>query len=221
MSYIRRTQQLVEDVADNVDAMRNDELRKVHKYEDVDIGTPLHNEIRRVVENVLWEKAPELKDKMPDEWCKHEDVLTTIFRLEGGLHTVKYTLEVPTDAKIKMPPNTSRWDVPDVTGKHMTPLVKEWATKRLAVDTQRVETTDLFGSIKQQLKDFLYSHASLNTAVKEMPELEMYVPQEYLDKLNEKTVRSKKPTVNDEDKVTVDVEALTRAAVAHRMTSSN
>ena len=52
----------------------------------------------------------------------------------------------------------------------------------------------------------------------------MYVPQPYLDKLAEETVKHKKvfPLENDDDDddVTVDVEAITRAAIAHRITSS-
>ena len=81
----------------------------------------------------------------------------------------------------------------------------------------------MFDGIKTQLIAFMGKHASLNTAIKELPELEMYVPQSYLDKLAEETIRTK-PTKSelddDDDEVTVDVEAITRAAIAHRITSS-
>ena len=81
----------------------------------------------------------------------------------------------------------------------------------------------MFDGIKEQLTSFMGKHASLNTAIKELPELEMYVPQEYLDRLAEETVKHKKvfPLANDDDdEVKVDVEAITRAAIAHRITSS-
>ena len=51
----------------------------------------------------------------------------------------------------------------------------------------------------------------------------MYVPQDYLNKLAEETVRTKpqkQELDDDDDDVKVDVEAITRAAIAHRITSS-
>ena len=103
----------------------------------------------------------------------------------------------------------------------MTPLIKEWVDERYKQDKNKGETLDMFTDIKSQLTSYLESHASLNMALKDMPELEMYVPQEYLDRIAEETVRVKKE--KEESAVTalgIDVDALTRAAVAHRITSS-
>jgi hypothetical protein len=90
-------------------------------------------------------------------------------------------------------------------------------------EKNKKETEDMFEGIKTQLTTFMSKHASLNTAIKDLPELEMYVPQEYLDRLAEETVRSKpaKSTLDDDDdEVELDMEAITRAAIAHRITSS-
>ena len=80
----------------------------------------------------------------------------------------------------------------------------------------------MFDGIKEQLTTFMSKHASLNTAIKELPELEMYVPQGYLDRLAEETVRTTptKKELVDDDGVELDMEAITRAAIAHRITSS-
>jgi len=50
--------------------------------------------------------------------------------------------------------------------------------------------------------------------------LEMYVPAEYLDKIKEKTVKAAKKEVTTAEDLNIDVDALTRAAVAHRITSA-
>jgi hypothetical protein len=102
----------------------------------------------------------------------------------------------------------------------MTPLVKAWLDGRYEYEKKRQSTVDLFGNISKQLRDFLLSHASLNTALKEMPELEMYVPAEYLGKIKEKTVKAAKKEVTTAEDLNIDVDALTRAAVAHRITSA-
>lgn len=220
MAYVRRTQTLVDDVAHNIENMRNDEVYKLHKRASVEMGTPLYDDVRKAVEASIWSEAPDLFDKLPKAWCRFEDSMSVTFRGDARSELIQETLEFPTDDKIKLPPSFSRWDTVRVTSKQFTPLIEQWVSDRYEQEFKRQETVDLFGNIKQQLKDFLMSHASLNAAVKEMPELELYVPQEYLDKLAEKTVRVKKEKTTASD-LNIDVDALTQAAIAHRMTSGS
>jgi len=220
MAYVRRTQQLVEDVRFKVSNMEQAEFRK-NKTVNVDLGTPLYDNMRTAALNSVWVEAPELKDKLPKDWCRMESNMSITFRGEGEMGVVSHTLESETGDKFKLPPNYSRWDATEIKSSEVTPLIKEWVTKEYDRERSNKETMDLFGNITKQLTDFLESHASLNTALKEMPELEMYVPDEYLEKIKEKTVRVKKEKEDVVDKLDIDVEALTRAAVAHRITSSN
>ena len=85
-------------------------------------------------------------------------------------------------------------------------------------------TEDKFNKVEAQLKSFMEQHASLNTAIKEMPEIEHYVPTEYIEKLHAPSVPRSK-TAPRPDKTTVedlgiDRDALTSAAVAHQIASS-
>ena len=70
----------------------------------------------------------------------------------------------------------------------------------------------------------MQQHASLNTAIKEMPEIEHYVPVEYIEKLHAPSMprgktapRPEKTTVEE---LGIDRDALTSAAVAHQIASS-
>jgi hypothetical protein len=199
--------------------MEQAEFNKISKVA-VDLGTPLYDEMRAAALNSVWFEAPELKDKLPKDWCRMESDMSVTFRGEGESRVVSYTLESETGNLFKLPPNYSRWGATEVTSSEMTPLIKEWVTNEYARERSIQATVDLFGNIKKQLTDFLESHASLNTALKEMPELEMYVPDDYLGKVKEKTVRVKKEKEDVVDKLNIDVDALTRAAVAHRITSA-
>jgi len=220
MAYVRRTWTLVESVEIKVANMKDAELKALNKRDDIDIGTPLYKEVRKAAVDSAWVEAPDLIDKMPDTWCRMENVLSVRFRGEGKTDYVAYTLETANDDKIKLPPSFSRWDTLEITHSRMTPLIKAWVDGRYEYEKKKQSTVDLFGNISKQLRDFLLSHASLNTALKEMPELEMYVPAEYLDKIKEKTVKAAKKEVTTAEDLNIDVDALTRAAVAHRITSA-
>ena len=43
------------------------------------------------------------------------------------------------------------------------------------------ERLDTAYKVEAQLKSFMQQHASLNTAIKEMPEIEHYVPTQYIE----------------------------------------
>lgn len=221
MAYVRRTQTLIEDVQGRVDSMKHDELRlATYKSDNIDIGTPLYEEVRKAAIDSAWVEAPDLIDKIPETWCRMESVMTVRFRGEGKIDGVSYTLETTNDDKIKLPPSFSRWDTIEVTHSYITPLIQEWVTNKYESEHKRQSTIDMFHNIGKQLTDYLQSHASLNTALKEMPELELYVPDEYLDKIKEKSVKAAKKEVTTAEDLNIDVDALTRAAIAHRITSA-
>jgi len=223
--YVRKTMTLVEDIGYSVDAMKHNQIKKTYKGTSIELDTPLHHDVRKVIENVLWKEAPDLKDKMPENWCKMEDnVQATFYGSPPPSVGIPVNFETPIDNKIKLPPTYSRYSSDcQIHDEDVTPLIREWLEDIKIQSKNKRETEDMFDKIKTQLTSFMDKHASLNTAIKEMPELEMYVPQPYLDKLAEETVRSK-PTKSkpddDDDEVKVDIEAITRAAIAHRITSS-
>ena len=224
MGYVRKTMTLVEEIRETVDRMKHSEVKKLYKGNNIPLDTPLHSDVKRVIENVLWKEAPDLKDKMPESWCKIEDGISISFvhAHEPSVNTHCH-FETPLDDKLKLPPTYSRYGTDcRIEQSDATALIKEWLLGIKDQEKNKKETEDMFEGIKTQLTTFMSKHASLNTAIKELPELEMYVPQEYLDRLAEETVRSKpaKSTLDDDDEVELDMEAITRAAIAHRITSS-
>ena len=222
--YVRKTMTLVDDIGYNVDRMKHSEVKKLYKGTSIPLDTPLHDDVRKVIEKVLWKEAPDLKDKMPDKWCKHEDTIQITFYASAPSIGVPVNFETSTEDKLRLPPTYRKYtDDCQVKEEDFTPLIREWMDDLKKQESEKRETVDMFDGIKEQLTSFMGKHASLNTAIKELPELEMYVPKNYLDKLAEETIRTKptkKELVDDDDDVTVDIEAITRAAIAHRITSS-
>jgi hypothetical protein len=221
MSYVRRTYALIEGVQTKVDAMQHAELRRLRQDASIEIGTVLHTEVRNAIVNSAWKEAPDLIDKLPDSWCRTSSSVNVRFTRTGDVGYVDYSLETPEADKIKLPPTYSQWDTIAVDVTRSSQTVDTWLTKQYSAQQNRSEVRSKFENIKVQLTKYLEAHASLNTAIKEMPELEMYVPQEYLDKLNEKTVRAKaQKKESSVEKLNIDVNALTQIAVGHRITTS-
>jgi len=220
--YVRKTQTLITDIEHEVYKMQQGAISQLTQETKVEIGTPLHAEIKTAIENTLWEVAPDIKDKMPKEWLSNATGTTAIFPSDEH-KDVRYHFESQTGDEVKLPPNFGRWDNVTVSQKYLTPLIQDWLTAEHNSDVERDKIIDSYHTIASQLTSFMAKHASLNTALKEMPELELYVPNSYIEKVNKKEERVKaKPSVpTTHDDTEVDVEALTRAAIAHRVTSGN
>ena len=220
MAYVRKTQTLVDDVANTVNSMMHAELGKLKKANDVSIGTDLHRDIAELYLKESWKLAPDIKDKMPDEWCKLVDSIEIKFVNGDDYNNIMTQIGFPDNDKIKLPPTYNRYnDRLEIQESSCTGLVKEWLVKQHSLDSQRSQTRDMFNGIEKQLTKFLDRHASLNSALKEMPELKLYVPDDYISKLEQKTApRSKTPTISTVEELDIDIDNITRLAVAHRIT---
>lgn len=223
MSYVRRTNTLVESVQDKVSTMRMNALRDLDDDTKVEIGTPLYDELVSAMYDTAWSEAPELREKMPTDWCQKATDVRLKVPMAGSLFgSVHETIGAKTDTSFKMPPTWRRWDDIELSESvNTSPLVKDWVERKHERERERAKTSEMFEKIERQLTKYLYSHASLNAAIKEMPELEMYVPEEYLSRLAEKTVRPKKEKEDTTvEKLDIDVNTLTQVAVADRIKNS-
>ncbi len=220
--YVRKTQTLITDIEHEVYKMQQSAISKLTSENNVEIGTPLHAEIKTAIENTLWELAPDLKDKMPKEWLSDETHVMVDFPSDEH-RTVRYNFGSQTGDELKIPPHFRRWDDIHISQKYWTPLIQEWLSTQHNAEVERQKIVDSYHTISSQLTSFMTKHASLNTALKEMPELELYVPNSYIEKVNKKEERVKAtpsvPTTHDDTEV--DVEALTRAAIAHRVSTAS
>ena len=109
----------------------------------------------------------------------------------------------------------------ELTEADFPPLLMTWFKSGKSNESIKKSLQDKFNKVEEQLKSFMQQHASLNTAIKELPELEQYVPEEYMEKLHApsaprgKVQRAEKTTIED---LGIDRDALTSAAVAHQLT---
>jgi hypothetical protein len=177
-----------------------------------------------VLNNVVWSEAPELKGKIPKSWLQHHNDARLNFRNDEGVCFASLWLDPPRGDKFSFPLKYSGYNRPevDIHPQHYNEVVKKWAATELASKAKRAEIEDQFGTVLDQVTAFMGQHASLNAAVKAMPEIELYVPDEYLSRMRAPTPpRAKKaaPEVVIEE-LNIDVNALASAAIAHRIASA-
>jgi hypothetical protein len=81
------------------------------------------------------------------------------------------------------------------------------------VEMKIAEIQNKWEGVKTQIREFLDKCRTLNEAVKLYPGLRMYVPKEYLDRVDKKVERAEKVAKLHG----IDTEGLTAAAIAAKL----
>ena len=229
MAYVRKTDTLVQHILHKVRQM-SQTAQKPYSADTLTKDSAEYEAIRNCIESVSWKGAPQLKQQMPDEWLdglKARNVDVKIVAPEscpdsGDVNIYlegDFTLS-PAHASAGHSYSGNRGKM-ELTEADFPPLLMTWFKSGKSNESIKKSLQDKFNKVEEQLKSYMQQHASLNTAIKELPELEQYVPEEYMEKLHApsaprgKVQRAEKTTVED---LGIDRDALTSAAVAHQLT---
>ena len=229
MAYVRKTDTLVQHILHKVRQM-SQTAQKPYSADTLTKESAEYDAIRNCIESVSWKGAPQLKQQMPDEWLdglKARNVDVKIVAPEscpdsGDVNIYlegDFTLS-PAHASAGHSYSGNRGKM-ELTEADFPPILMSWFKSGKSNESIKKSLQDKFNKIEAQLKSFMEQHASLNTAIKELPQIEQYIPEEYMEKLHApsaprgKVQRPEKTTVED---LGIDRDALTSAAVAHQLT---
>lgn len=223
MAYVRKTDTLVEDIKSNVRTMKDRALSNFASN-SIEYGTPLFDAAAESAVNAAFRDAPELKGKLPPSWCKKHERVELQFMTDDGDHNFKTSITAPDHKQIELPPNVeNRYYAAEVQVRHSDcpELLKTWLDDANDRNLQRGVIAEQYRTVEDQLSAFMGQHASLNSAIREMPEIEMYVPEKYLHKLREATEPRGKKSARPSNvaDMGIDRNALATMAIAHRITS--
>ena len=229
MAYVRKTETLVSDILHKVRAM-SQTAQKPYSADTLTKDSAEYDAIRNCIESVSWKGAPQLKQQMPDEWLdglKAKNVDGKIVAPESCPDSGDVNIYLEGDFTLSPAHASAGHSYSGNRGKmtleeaDFPPLLMTWFKSGKSNESIKKSLQDKFNKVESQLKSYMQQHASLNTAIKELPELEQYVPEEYMEKLHApsaprgKVQRAEKTTVED---LGIDRDALTSAAVAHQLT---
>jgi hypothetical protein len=222
MAYVRKTEQLLTDIQRQVRKMAE---AAVAPYNDnaLEIGTAEYTSACELAYKAMYAAAPELRGKLPEAWLDDKKVVRLVIKDSAGAVRLNVRLVAPDYAPFAMPKGCSEsYYEPQLTASwaDCDDILKNWVADAQKRRDQRTETIEKFNTVERQLAAFMRQHASLNSAIKDMPEIEMYVPQEYITRLNAPSAPRNTPKVSIADEVGIDRDALATIAIAHRITAT-
>ena len=223
MAYVRKTDTLVDAIRNKVRTMSNT-AQESYANDTLKIGTPVYDAIRKAVVDKTWEAAPNTQGTLPDEWCGTPRRVDVHLNNSDGNRMKSFIVEANEVDPIVLSPQYATDSYPDVYINYadLSGASRDWADALAADHAKRTEIRDQFILVEAQLVNFMDQHASLNAALTEMPELEMYVPDKYVAKVRAKSeprAKVERPTnVHD---LNIDVDALAAAAITHRMVTAS
>ena len=229
MAYVRKTDTLVQHILHKVRQM-SQTAQKPYSADTLTKDSAEYDAIRNCIESVSWKGAPQLQQQMPDEWLdglKAKNVDVRIVAPESCPDSGDVNIYLEGDFTLSPAHASAGHSYSGNRGKmtleeaDFPPLLMTWFKSGKSNESIKKSLQDKFNKVEEQLKSYMQQHGSLNTAIKELPELEQYVPEEYMEKLHApsaprgKVQRAEKTTVED---LGIDRDALTSAAVAHQLT---
>lgn len=223
MSYVKVTPSVRDEINSKINGMYSAEIGRYDKPRSITSDYEIIYEFKDVLEGFYWHEFTHLRNIIPDNWkCVRPDVF---FRCdEAG---IKLNVPAPRDTKWELPPNfrdKAHYFDHDVDNfpldyEGLTPLVKEVLFAWRDYNKLVKETAERYRLAGQQISNFLGKHKSINSALKAMPELVMYLPDSIVDRVNAKAARNK-ADADDSEEVMVDVDAIVSLAVAHRINTA-
>jgi len=221
MAYVRKTEALVNDITSQVERMCYAAM-KPYKSDTLEVGTSEHNDMCKNVVTKTWEAAPHLESRLPHDWCHMPTRVNLRIMSNGHLSAACYLDNCTVNPMRFSPDELFAGSYPTIELSHedLTGAAKTWFNSLRDNKEKLGEIREKFGSITAQLKSFMHEHASLNTALKEMPELEMYVPVKYITKVHAASEpRRKSGSPNNIEVLNIDREVIASTAISHRILS--
>ncbi|MDB4725584.1 hypothetical protein OAF44_03585 [Akkermansiaceae bacterium] len=222
MAYVRKTDTLVNDIIGRVQYMSRT-AQQPYQTDTLEVGTPEYNDMRNAVVDRTWAAAPDLKGKLPDDWCGTPRRVDVHLRDTNGWTVARFGIENTVANPIRLSPEYSS-NYPDVyvSTADLTGAAQTWVDEMADRVEKRNAVREQFKAVENQLSAFMQHHASLNAMLTEMPEFEMYVPEKYMTKVRAKSApraKVERPTIVQD--LNIDVDALAAAAITHRMVTAN
>lgn len=219
MALVRVSIQLMADVEEGVVSFGH----KIYEEQIIPIcketatGEVHGGSLAEWVETKLWEEYPHLRTLVPNDWCTNVHYVVVEFENKNFTLTVRKAL----GDDFRAPPNSDRY------GQRLTfdggddfPWLANYRRTRAAYVKAKAEHDIKYGQLQNQIVTFLKSSKSLNDALKRYPDLRLWVPQNYLMRVDETAVSERKLLKPVADQPEIDTNLITSLGVLKQLKSS-
>jgi len=219
MATVYITRELINRIGSRISKMRDQEIQ----IEVPDHEKRIHLDATELLMQMAWGDYKHVFPQLPKEWLKHsksQDLYVHADMGEDGEYTNKYSFTIEGMTAYYEIPTSDRWSAPRPT------CSKEWLEARIHLAGAQEILDQLaqkeirntihmkWEKVSADIRAFLDKCKSLNEALRLWPALKMYVPEEYIERVEFKVERRKRETEIIE---TVDLEGLTATAIAAKL----
>ena len=226
MAYVAISNALVASTERNIRMMRDKE-KALHAMPPESCTVPDEDGNTMAL---IWGAHQHLRHQMPEDWKRNPGKITLRVAYQPDpTHERKYTVDfqVMAPSGFECPNSTEGMSLNSSYYGHIIKvdessyLVPQGARDLIEHCKIRSEIDSRWEGISSKVRQFLHASKSLNEALKLWPGLSMYVEKDYLDRVATKVVieKKEKTKTNAEELLgTIDVDTLTAAAVASKLT---
>ena len=202
MSYVAISSKFSSDVKDKLRRMRHKEVNTI-----TDIPYRLSG-TRTDVLQWAWGEHLHLKEQIPAKWCCTKDHVS--LRVNHGDRQLRINVELAPE--LVCPPGGAPSGVVPMSPDD--PEIKALVEREMTL----ADIAARWDKVDKEIMGFLNKCKSVNEALKLWPQVEMYIPEEYIRRVNEKQERNKGGASEAAEALkSLDVDHLTTAAVISRM----
>lgn len=164
----------------------------------------------------VWGEHRHLEAMMPKDWKVHRDDLTLKVKFVSDDSIVhNTTFEVNVKEPFACPPNTRPYSFA-VDVDEYYPMVAEYLIYRRKV----VEVETRWSKVKVDVMKFLENCKSLNEAIKLWPDIRIYIPKQYIERVEKKAERAVSNTSALDVLKGIDTDGAVAAAIGARLASA-
>jgi hypothetical protein len=211
MAYVAISNQLMDEVRSKINRMKEAELNSLPPSND----NLSFSYVPQDYETLIWGEHLHLRNVIPDTWKRHVGEICGTAQFSHNERTHKANLYIKLGAKVSAPPipNASSYRA-DITMPETHPDMAVVIER----NKQVLDITDKWSALSSKIRDFLNNCKSLNEAVKLWPDVRIYIPQSYMDRMLAKSERTaEKISKASEFLKQIDTDHAIAAAVSARM----
>jgi len=214
MAYVAISGNLVASVKNHMDRMLDKDRNSIPKVDStLDV-----NFVPQDIVNRVWGDNMHLASQMPQDWKKYKDEVelrAEIPREDGTVHKIDRTMRLVGGIHMMCPPDT-----PSYGFRVSLPADHELMAEYVAYQKQVDEVKQRWKKVSEEIVKFLQNCKSLNEALKLWPDVRIYIPKEFIDRVEHKVERSTASSSALDVLKSIDTDGAVAAAVGARLAAA-
>lgn len=210
MAFVGISNRLIDDVRDGIRGMCSAELKTAGEVEHIRVTEHDHWFI-----DLAYGEHLHLRDVIPADWKKTYNGYGNIQILADG---DTYSLDTRGEEVKGLPPNHR--DYRAFVASVDNPRLPESVREQVTIIRTRRDMERRWNGVRDKVITFLESCKSLNEAIKLWPDIEHYVPKEYIERVLAKREKATTESRAAEILGSIDTQELTAAAVIARLSGA-